>query len=140
MVTASAPSSMSSQLDPSLSLYQLLDPDVLADPYPLYRRLREHDPVVWDPYLHTWVVTDYSNIMTVLGRFSADRTPSPQQIKALGLTSLEPLAEVMSKQMLFLNAPSHTRLRKLCAVGFTSARIERLRRQIEDITDSLIDA
>jgi len=42
--------------------------------------------------------------------------------------------------MLFLNAPSHTRLRRLCAVGFTSARIERLRRQIEDITDSLIDA
>jgi cytochrome P450 len=140
VLTTTAPRSTSSALDPSLSLYQLLDPDVLADPYPLYRRLREHDPVVWDPYLHSWVVTDYTNVMTVLSKFSADRTPSPQQIKALGLNSLEPLAEVMSKQMLFLNAPSHTRLRKLCAVGFTSARIERLRRQIEDITDSLIDA
>jgi cytochrome P450 len=139
LLTASAPSSRS-ELDPSLSLYQLLDPDVLADPYPLYRRLREHDPVVWDPYLHSWVVTDYANVMTVLSKFSADRTPSPAQINALGLTALEPIAEVMSKQMLFLNAPSHTRLRKLCAVGFTSSRVERLRHQIEDIINSLIDA
>jgi pimeloyl-[acyl-carrier protein] synthase len=137
---ASAPGSRSHGLDPSLSLYQLLDPDVLADPYPLYRRLREHDPVIWDPYLHAWVVTDYPNVMTVLSKFSADRTPAPEQIKTLGLTSLEPLAEVMSKQMLFLNAPSHTRLRKLCSIGFTSQRVERLRHQIEGIANSLIDA
>ena len=31
--------------EPPLSLYHLLDPEVLADPYPLYRRLREEDPV-----------------------------------------------------------------------------------------------
>ena len=28
-----------------LSLYHLLDPEVLADPYPLYRRLRTESPV-----------------------------------------------------------------------------------------------
>ncbi|HET7848162.1 MAG TPA: cytochrome P450 [Pseudolabrys sp.] len=133
-------SSRPHELDPSLSLSQLLDPDVLADPYPLYRRLREHDPVMWDPYLHAWVVTDYANVLTVLSRFSADRTPSPEQIKALGLSALEPIAEVMSRQMLFLNAPSHTRLRKLCSAGFTSQRVERLRSQIEEIAVSLIDA
>lgn len=33
-----------------LSLYHLLDPEVLADPYPLYRRMREQDPVHWDPF------------------------------------------------------------------------------------------
>ena len=27
--------------EPPLSLYHLLDPEVLADPYPLYRRLRD---------------------------------------------------------------------------------------------------
>ena len=30
--------------DPTLSLYHLLDPEVLANPYPLYHRLREEDP------------------------------------------------------------------------------------------------
>ena len=29
----------------ALSLYQLLDPEVLANPYPLFRRLRTEDPV-----------------------------------------------------------------------------------------------
>jgi len=140
VLTTSAPRVKPSVLDPSLSLCRLLEPEVLADPYPLYRKLREYDSVVWDPYLHTWVVTDYANVLTVLSKFSADRTPSPEQIKALGLGSLEPIAEVMSKQMLFLNAPGHTRLRKLCAIGFTSQRIERLRHQIEDICHGLIDA
>ena len=48
------------------SLYHLLDPEVLADPYPLYRRLRDEDPVHWDPYLHAWVVTRYEDVVTVL--------------------------------------------------------------------------
>jgi len=65
--------------DPSLSLYQLMDPAVLADPYPLYKKLRETDPVHWDPYLHAWVVTGYQDCITVLHKFSADRTPTPEQ-------------------------------------------------------------
>ncbi len=49
-----------------LSLYHLLDPEVLANPYPLYHRLRTEDPVHWDPYLHAWVVTRYEDVITVL--------------------------------------------------------------------------
>ena len=83
--------------DPSLSMYQLLDPEVLADPYPLYRRMREHDPVHWDAFLHAWVVTDYEGVLTVLHKFSADRTPDANQIKAMGLNTLEPIA-VMERE------------------------------------------
>ena len=54
-----------SKVDPTLSLYQLLDPEVLANPYSLYRRLRSQDPVHWDPFLHEWVVTRYADVMTV---------------------------------------------------------------------------
>ena len=70
---------------PVLSLYQLLDPEVLADPYPLYRRLREEDPVHWDPFLHAWVVTRYPDVVKVLREFTASRTPSPEQLSAMGL-------------------------------------------------------
>jgi hypothetical protein len=121
------------------SLFQLLYPDVLADPYPLYRRLRERDPVAWDPFLHAWVVTSYAEVLAVLHKFSADRTPTPAQLSAMGLKSLEPVAEVMVRQMLFMDAPAHTRLRGLCSSAFTSRRVDRLRPHIQDIADDLID-
>jgi pimeloyl-[acyl-carrier protein] synthase len=121
------------------SLYQLLDPDILADPYPLYRRLREWDPVAWDPFLHAWVVTNYAGVLTVLHKFSANRTPTPEQLAAMGLESLQPVAEVMVRQMLFMDAPAHTRLRGLCSSAFTSRRVDHLRLHIQEIADDLID-
>jgi cytochrome P450 len=124
---------------PTLSLYQLLDPEVLANPYPLYQRLRTEVPVYWDPYLHVWVVTRYADVITVLHHFSANRTPSPEQLAAIGLAELGPLAQVMVKQMLFMDAPDHTRLRGLASTAFTPARVEALRSHIREILDNLME-
>ncbi len=123
-----------------LSLCQLYDPEVLANPYPLYRRLRVEDPVHWDPYLHCWVVTRYADVVTVLHRFSARRLPSPEQLRALGLATLSPIAEVLVRMMLFMDPPAHTRLRALAAHAFSPRRVEALRAHIQDIVDSLLDA
>src|SRR6266568_5465856 len=125
--------------DASLSLYHLLDPETRACPYPLYHRLRERDPVHWDAYLHAWVVTRYDDVVTVLQRFSAARSPTPEQLTAIGLTELNPIAQVLIRQMLFMDPPGHTRLRALAAAAFTPARVEALRQHIQEITDSLID-
>jgi pimeloyl-[acyl-carrier protein] synthase len=127
-------------VDPSLSLYQLLDPEVLANPYPLFKRLREADPVHWDSFLHAWVVTRYEDVIDVMLKCSADRTPTPQQLEAMGmLAEMQPIAQVMVKQMLFMDAPSHTRLRALCATAFTPARVAALKGHIQQIADRLID-
>src|SRR5882762_6775113 len=124
---------------PTLSLYQLLDPEVLANPYPLYHRLRTEAPVHWDPYLHAWVVTRYADVITVLHDFSADRTATPEQFAAMGLSELGPIAQVMMKQMLFMDAPAHTRLRGLASAAFTPAKVEVLRGHIQEIADDLLD-
>ncbi|HLH61215.1 MAG TPA: cytochrome P450 [Ktedonobacteraceae bacterium] len=126
--------------DPSLSLFHLLDPDVLANPYPLYHRLRSEDPVHWDPFLHAWVVTRYADVINVFQHFSAKRTPTPEQLTALGLSALTPLAQVMVRQMLFLDPPEHGRVRGLAAKAFTPRRVELLRSHIQDITNNLLDA
>lgn len=123
----------------TLSLYRLLDPQVLANPYPLYHRLRTEDPVHWDPFLHAWVVTRYRDVVHVLHYFSANRTPTPEQLSAMGLSALNPVAQVMVRQMLFLDAPAHTRLRGLASVAFTPRRVERLRGHIQEIVDGLLD-
>ncbi len=135
----SSPSAVDKQ-DRPLSLYHMLDPQVLANPYPLYHRLRSEDPVHWDPYLHAWVVTRYADVQTVFHDFSANRTPTPEQLTALGLSALTPLAKVMVKQMLFLDQPAHGRVRGLASKAFTARRVEGLRAHIQDITDSLLDA
>jgi cytochrome P450 len=130
MISSSAP----------LSLYHLLDPEVLADPYPLYRRLRTEDPVHWDPYLHAWVVTRYADVVDVFQRFSAKRTPSPEKLAALGMERLAPIASVMVRQMLFLDPPEHTRVRHLAAAAFTPRRVERMRSRIFEIAEELVVA
>ena len=131
---------VSAKSEAALSLYHLLDPEVLANPYPLYHRLRTEDPVHWDTFLHAWVVTRYEEVVRVLVNFSANRTPTPAQLTALGLSHLNPIAGVMVKQMLFLDPPAHTRLRGLCSQAFTPRRVERLRSHIQEIADRLIDA
>jgi pimeloyl-[acyl-carrier protein] synthase len=123
----------------ALSLFNLLDPAVLANPYPLFHRLRAEDPVHWDSFLHAWVVTRYPDVVRVLKEFSAARTPSPDQLTAIGLSQLNPIAQVMVKQMLFLDAPTHTRIRGLASAAFTPAKVEALRAHIRDITSGLID-
>lgn len=134
------PSSTAGKQQPVLSLYHLLDPEVLANPYPLYHRLRNEDPVHWDPFLHAWVVTRYADVITVFQRFSANRTPTPEQLAALGLETLKPLAQVMVRQMLFLDPPAHGRVRSLASKAFTPRRVEVLRSRIQDITNDLLDA
>lgn len=126
--------------NPNLSLYNLLDPEVLANPYPLFHRLRKEDPVHWDPFLHAWVVTRYADVMTVLRDFSANRTPTPEHLASMGLGQLTPIAQVMVKQMLFLDPPTHTRIRTLASHAFTPHRVEVLRGHIRDISKNLIDA
>ena len=105
--------------EPPLSLAALLDPEVLGNPYPLYHRLRTESPVHWDPLLRVWVVTRYDDVIHVLRDFSAERTPSPAQLTAMGLSALNPVAQVMVKQMLFLDPSAHTRIRGLASAAFT---------------------
>ncbi len=128
------------QPDPTLSLYHLLEPEVLADPYPLYHRLQNEAPVYWDYFLHAWVVTRYADVINVFQHFSANRTPTPEQLTGLGLSALTPLAQVMVRQMLFLDPPAHGRVRTLASKAFTPRRVEMLRTHIQDITNSLLDA
>ncbi|HEX6502073.1 MAG TPA: cytochrome P450 [Terriglobales bacterium] len=139
MTVSTGPAAGASKADRVLSLYHLLDPEVLADPYPLYHRLRDEDPVHWDPFLHAWVVTRYADVVHVLHHFSANRTPTPQQLSAMGLSALNPIAQVMVRQMLFLDPPDHTRLRALASAAFTPRRVECLRAHIQEIMDRLLD-
>jgi cytochrome P450 len=61
----------------------LLGPEAIVDPYTYYGRLREEDPVHWNPLYETWVLTRYADVVWVLRHpelFSAEiflRDPHP---------------------------------------------------------------
>ena len=132
--------SLTSTPESALGLYRLLDPEILADPYPLFHELRRKDPVHWDPFLHAWIVTRYEDVITVLHDFSAKRTPTPEELERMGLDALSPIANVMVKQMLFIDPPTHTRIRSLASYAFMPNRVEVLRSHIRDVVKDLIDA
>jgi cytochrome P450 len=126
--------------DPSLSLYHLFEPDVLANPYPLYHRLQAEKPVYWDPYLHAWVVTRYHDVASVLQEFSAQCAPKPESMALMGVSELAPIARVMLRMLLFMDAPTHTRLRAVASQLFAPRNVDKLRSHIRDVVGRLIDA
>jgi pimeloyl-[acyl-carrier protein] synthase len=126
-------------IDRNLSLLRMLDPEILADPYAHYRDLREYDPVHWDPYMHTWVVTTHAEVLATLMSCSAERTPALDRLDRLGLSAMKPFAEFLGLQMMFMDGMHHGRLRSLCSAVFTPRRIEEMRAVITSIANDLID-
>lgn len=58
------------------NVYQPLHRDTLADPFPVFGRLRQHAPVLWHEELFAWVLSRYSDCRRVLQdpeEFARDR-------------------------------------------------------------------
>jgi cytochrome P450 len=127
-----------------LSLANLRNPEVRANPYPFYAQLRSQDPVHWDEELGFWVLTRYTDIVSVYHdlRFSRaqglrrgyERLPESEQVIA------EPVYGSFSKTMFYSDPPYHTRLRGLVNSAFTPTAVEQMRPYVQRTVDSLLDA
>jgi len=134
---------MNTEAGAELSLSHVLRPEIAADPYPLYHRLRSEDPVRWDAPLNAWVVTRYADVQSALGdaRLSAERINlSTEWLPEAMRQTLGPVFRALSRQMLFLDPPDHTRLRGIVNKAFTPRVVEGTRPRIQAIVDDLLDA
>jgi cytochrome P450 len=123
--------------------YKPNDPAVLADPFPLYRRLRDEDPAHWSTRLKAWVLTRYDDVR----RVCLDITMSSDRLRPFFATlpppeakRVEELARYLTLWMVFRDPPEHTRLRRLAAKVFHVRSINALRPNIEATTRWLLDA
>ncbi|MEU5710606.1 cytochrome P450 family protein [Streptomyces flaveolus] len=119
------------------------DPAFVADPFPLYRRLREEGPVrraIIAGGLDAWLVTRYEDGLAALSdpRLSSDVRDASDPRLVEQLPEFE--RESMMSTMLRSDPPDHTRLRRLVSKAFTARRIAELRPRIQEITDRLLDA
>ncbi len=126
-----------------LSLARLREPEVLANPYPLYARMREQDPVHWDAEAQgVWVLTRHADVVASLkdARYSAQRfAPSDEWIPEDLRPRLGHALYAMSRQLLFIDPPDHTRLRGLANRAFLPRVIDAMRPHIREIVDALLD-
>jgi cytochrome P450 len=113
-----------------------IDPEFVADPYPMYHRLRAEDPVHHSP-LGFWILTRYEDVVAVLrdGRFAKEAIAA-FVAKRLGV---EVATTGIGISMLDRDPPDHTRLRSLVSKAFTPRVVEGLRPRIQQIVDELLD-
>jgi cytochrome P450 len=121
--------------------YRPSDRDVLADPFPLYRQLRDEDPAHWNPHLKAWVLTRYDDVKRVCldPTMSSDRLrPFFRTLPSAEATRMAELIRILTLWMVFRDPPEHTRLRRLASRVFHVRSIHALRPNVEALTAWLL--
>jgi len=120
--------------------FRLFGPEMLADPYPVYHRLRSAHPVSWVAHLDSWVVTSYEAVCKGLRdpQLSSERFPRIK--KRLAAKGLDQLLDERAVSMLHKDPPDHTRLRGLVNKAFTPRMVEAMENHIQTIVDGLLNA
>ncbi|MFD8383293.1 cytochrome P450 [Streptomyces sp. NPDC059679] len=128
----------------------LNDPELTADPYHGFGRIREEAPVALGSLAdgrNIWIVTRYDDVHAVLTdeRFVSNSQSVPgtttnrhaESLTWLGLS--EELLPLLTRAITQLDPPHHTRLRELVAGSF-SARVPALLPRVRALADELVDA
>jgi cytochrome P450 len=123
--------------------YDPWDPAFVADPYPVLARLREQAPVLYDERTNQWLVSRHGDVNALLrdrrlGRSYRHiatheawaRTPPPADQEAFW--------DLLDLQLIDMEPPDHTRLRRLVTKAFTPRTVEGLRPRIETIVDGVV--
>ena len=113
-----------------------LEQRFLDDPYPLYRALREHDPVHKMPD-GSYFLSRYEDCAALYrdaGTWSSDKKIDFRPNLADSL-----LFEHHTTSLVFNDPPYHTRVRRLLAPAFTPRALKALQPRVEALVDRLLD-
>ena len=109
--------------------FDLLDGRWYAgQPYSDWAWMREHAPAYWDATNETWALTRYDDVLAVEKdplTFSSHRAPRPHGDHL--------------PMMISMDAPEHTRRRKLVSRGFTPRRVRDHEQTVRRICTEIID-
>lgn len=122
--------------------YDPADLDVRRNPFPLYARLQDDDPVHWSPSLRAWVLTRYEDVrqMMLADTLSPDRLrPFYAQLQGERRELLSEVMRYLSLWMVFRDPPEHTRLRRLVGTVFNLKALEALDGPVRRVVDHLFD-
>ncbi|HEV2594203.1 MAG TPA: cytochrome P450 [Sphingomicrobium sp.] len=121
----------------------MIDDDFLENPYPTYQVLRDAGPIHWsDEFFDgAWLLTRHEDVEAMLRdpRFSARRTGGWVMNSGEGARNeLKGFQRLFARAMLFLDAPDHSRIRRVMHAGFRPDAVQALRPYIEALVDELL--
>jgi cytochrome P450 len=118
----------------------LLDKEVVNNPYPYFHQLRKEDSIYWNERWNGWIFTRYHDINKLLmdPRFTSERIKPSKNMPEQMVLDMASTYEVLSKWMVFSDPPNHTRIRMLVNKAFTPKAVEEMRPFMNEITDYLL--
>jgi cytochrome P450 len=130
--------------DPAYEIEEnLLCDEAVRDPHTYFRRLREVDPVHWNPRHKAWVVTRYDDVARALrsSTLTAERiTPFAAAVtRAAASDEVDATFAILKEWLVFRDPPEHTRLRRLVARAFTPTVVKARTAEIMETIDGLVD-
>ncbi|MCH9767456.1 MAG: cytochrome P450 [Actinomycetia bacterium] len=129
---------MTTSAEPQSLLLQILDPAHRADPYPLYRQIRERGAVHM-PESNLAVFSSFADCDDVL------RHPSASSDRLKSTVAQRMIADGAQARpfgppgFLFLDPPDHTRLRRLVSKAFVPKVVKALEPEIVRLVDGLLN-
>lgn len=110
--------------------------------YPFYDRIREHQPVFWSARLGRWVLSRYDDVVDAYrspARFSSKTFGSRGAATRFNDPAQDRVVETFEKQVMFLDRPEHTRLRRLVSYAFTPRSVTAIRDYTARLTHEMLD-
>ena len=119
-------------------LLELLDPSHRADPYPIYRQLRERGPLQL-PESNLVVFSAFPDCDAVLRHPSSCSDRLKSTVAQRSVAAGQEARPFGTPGFLFLDPPDHTRLRRLVSKAFSPKVVKSLEGDIADLVDGLLD-
>ena len=132
-------------LDTSEQVFDLMTPEALRNPHPIYAQMRAQSPVHKIQHVQMggqpWLLTRYDDSVSMLkdDRFTNNLLRRPGSEHMDLNDPIRQAAGSINKHMLTSDPPDHTRLRGLVHKAFTPKMIRELSGRIQEITNELID-
>lgn len=125
----------------------LFAPDVIADPYGYFGRLRAEDPVHWNAKYEVWVLTRYDDIVWLIRHpelfssevFKRDPRPAYPPIPEADVEMYGFVREFFADFFIQHDRPSHTEMRMVTHSYFTPRAMEAWRPMVRAAIKDLLD-
>ncbi|TCO60827.1 cytochrome P450 [Actinocrispum wychmicini] len=118
------------------------DPEVLADPFPVYEQLRAQGPVASNPFIRATTHHATANMILRNDEFVDGDVPlADSRLGRLVSAASDPhsLGPFEAPSLLGLHPPEHTRIRRLVSRAFTPKAVAQFGDRIQQIADELLD-